>query len=575
MKRKLLLFLLPLVGLPLAAATLSPSQARLRAERLLGKPVNDPIDRTRRLPGRASAEPAYLLFNAADGKGFVIVSTEDDVADVLGYSTENHFNADGTMPCALSLYLDAFSSYVEAYRKGRLAAPQRPAKTQPHRAPSAEMLKTQWGQDAPYWNLCPKVDGKSCFSGCVATAMAQIMYYWAWPEAGVANGSATDSKGNSYAGSLAHTYGWQEMLPTTAQNLASPEASQAVAQLMYDCGLAVGMEYSPTGSGAGSPLKAFYYNFGYIPTSLRTYVRECFTEAEWLQLIYTEIDHGRPVFFSASSKSVAGRDATGHAFVVDGYDDWDNLHINWGWDGDFNGYYAVSRMNPANYEYTVNQRIIVGIQPARNGETGIPCEYLYVMKPPTCSQKGTINRSVAFDIVAGSFGNPGALDHTWSLSLGLFDVHGNMVKEVKSGKVSSLNIPANAYLDGDLAITCKLDGTLDNGDYAVRLVFREQGTRVWLLPDVAGGITKNAVYVRINGTKVTFTDGTDFIATAIADIETDGNRVSSSSDGVTRVYDTSGRIVYSAPANTFNRWDIPAHGVFVVKQGNRTFKVFR
>ena len=148
-----------------------------------------------------------------------------------------------------------------------------------------------------------------------------------------------------------------------------------------------------------------------------------------------------------------------------------------------------------------------------------------------------------------------------------------MVGEVKTGRVPGLSLDPGYGYNGEFAsIGCSLKGSYPNGDYAIRLVFRESGTREWLLPDMAGGLKKNAVYVKINGTRVTFTDGSEYIATAIRNINSSSL---DNNDEPTRVYDASGRLVYSSPTARFNLWYVPARGILVVKQGNNVHKVVR
>jgi len=568
MKRLLLLLSLAFTFYGLQAKILTPEQARKKAEEVLRKPTSTNFRQGKRIRAVSSASPAYLVFNAADGKGFAVVSTEDNLADILGYSEEHSFPLSGEMPCALSLYLDAFTQYAEAYANQQADATDG---VPLYAGSPTQLCKTEWGQDAPYNALCPVINGRNCLTGCVATAMAQIMYYWKWPVQGKGYSAATDKTGGTYGGSLEHTYQWDAMLPTRVQLNQSEEAAHAVAELMYDCGLAVNMKYDPDGSGAGTPSKAFYSNFGYIPTTLRHYQRDCFTADEWIAIIRREIDHRRPVFHSASSRTNGGQDSGGHAFVVDGYDEVGNIRVNWGWNGNFDGFYAVERMNPGGYEFTVGQEILVGIEPAKNGEEGTPQEYLYIKNPLKCSKSGTISKSTSFDITVGNVYNPNALPHQWQLSVGIFDDTNTMLGEVKNGRISTLKLDANYYISGDFAaIPCLLKNTYPNGNYALRVVFRESGSKEWLLPDMAGGITKNAVYIQINGNKITFTDGADYIAVGVSNLKS-----AKKEPDLTRVFDTSGRLIYTAPSSTFNIWDIPARGTFIVKKGEKVQKVVR
>lgn len=580
MNRSLLLPLL-MVNVLLQAAPVERSLARQRAEQFLGREVSDVNSHAaHRLPRhRLMASEAYYVFNAIDGEGFAIISADDALGDVLAYSMTHNFPVSTSLPCALEAYLDAFA---EAVGSGAEAAgiDNEPVGSKADgsvtSATGGPLCATEWGQDAPYNTLCPRKDGQLCPSGCVATALAQLLYYWRWPVKGKGYSWAKDGNGETYSGTLEHAYSWSAMLNTTAENLASDEAAQAVAQLVYDCGLSVNMNYDTDGSGALTPIKALCNNFGYKPDRMRIYHAECFTDAEWFNLLRSEIDGGRPIYYTAASLTNGGKDAAGHAFIVDGYDAQGKVHVNWGWDGAFNGYFDLAKMNPGGYQFTLNQAALVGVCPARNGETGTPQEYLLVRSPLTCNQSGTIQNSVTFAIGVSSVWNMNGSSHTWQLSLGLFDVTNTMVAEVKTGRVPSLSLePGYGYVGEFATINCSLKGAYPDGDYAIRLVFRESGSREWLLPDMAGGLRRNAVYVNIKGTRISFTDGSKYIATGLSGTPFSSLALTNDSLDLTRVFDASGRQVYSAPTSSFNLWDIPARGVLVVKQDNRVRKVVR
>lgn len=520
MKKTLLFCLFSAMALPMCAHPVSREQAALRAGQLLGKPVEALHLQERRLvPAAVVTSPAYYMFRGSDGRGFAIVSAEDELADVLGYSAQSVLKADADVPCALALYLNAFTERVAAYRAGTLELQELPVFARAPRYADEEdnvLCTTAWGQNAPYNNLCPTKDGHHCYSGCVATAMAQIFRFWEWPVTGSGYSWAKDGNGETYSGTLEHTYNWDAMLNTTQENLASEESQQAVAELMYDCGLSVHMNYSTDGSGARTPVLAMCTNFGYIPTTLRMYQRDCFSSDEWLALLRKEIDRGRPIFHTASSLTNAGKDAAGHAFVVDGYDAFGNIHVNWGWDGDFDGYYSPEKMNPSGYQFTLDEAALIGIEPAKNGETGTPVEYLYVADPLSCSQKGTIQKSVDFYITVGNIWNLNGSAHEWRLSIGLFDVNNQLVGIVSTGRVPTASLEPGYGRSSTFAdIACNLKGDYPDGDYALRLVFRETSSKEWLLPDMVGGIKKNAVYVYLKGTRVTFTDGADYIEAGV------------------------------------------------------------
>lgn len=502
----MLLMMLPAL---LFAEPVGLLQAQRQAEAVMGKHMT-------RMPNTVTRSTAdlqlpYYIFMAEDGMGFCIVAANDTLPAILGYSRENKVTSAEAMPDGLKLYLKHIS-LLESNKMDALDIQVSPV-VEP-------LCPSSWGQDKPYNNLCPLKDGQACPTGCVATAMAQIMYRWQWPEQGIGYSWAKDGVGETYHGSLEHVYDWASMCATTAENIVSEAASEAVSTLLYDCGLSVNMNYKTDGSGAVSPIKAFYTNFGFIPTTLRVHHRDCYTADEWLALIKNELSNGRPIYYSAFETS-AGGDLSGHAFIVDGYDETDYVHVNWGWDGTWNGYFPLARLNPGGHLYKVGQRMTLGIEPARNGETGTPIEYPFISSPLKCSIGTSMRKSQAFTVSVFDISNPNANSHTWQLSMGIFDTKGQMLGEIKSGPVPSVTLSSGYITSSGTTINCKLKDSTPNGDYALRLLFRESGDTEWLQPDIYGGFTKSAIYIRINGTKVDITDGTDYIRTAVRDVRND------------------------------------------------------
>lgn len=530
----------------LSATVVDKETARRKAEQLLGKGMVEAKAFTAGArPDHPKAETeAYYLFNAADGKGFAIISAENDLAEVLGYSESGNFVSMQDAPEALLLFLDAYQQYVDAYHQGKASAPSM-VKRAASNIEIQPLVSTQWGQATPYNDLCPMLNDQHTLAGCVATATAQIMKYWQWPVQGQGYGTA-ECNGNVVHGTLEHAYQWNAMLNTTLENYQSQEASAAVAELLYDCGLAVNMSYGLSGSSAGTPIKAFYANFGYIPTTLRIYRRDCVDgDEEWLDRIINELVHGRPVYYSASSSVNGGNDTAGHAFVIDGCRDGNFLHVNWGWNGDCDGFYALTSLSPGSYNFSLNNSIITGIEPAMNGETGVPVEYPYMGQKPTSDHSGTINKSVDFSISVGDIWNFNGNTHSWSISVGLFDTTGKMLGEVKKrggNTIGSITLESSTGYRGSMgSITCNLSSkTLTNGHYALRVIFKENSG--WILPDMAGGLKNNGVYIQVNGSKFTFTDGTAYNEELEA---SDIISIAASHSSDNGVYDLQGRKIVS------------------------------
>ena len=292
-------------------------------------------------------EACFYVFNVGDN-GFVIVSADDYFRPILGYSNEGLFPVDN-MPDGMRYQLNA----IIDGRTGRsgIATPQVAAEwdlvTKTGRLMSKNggrsafyLLSTKWDQDSPYNLFCPEYPGGPggrCYAGCVATAMSQIMKYWNHPLQGT--GSLTYNSGGTpgypyLPGQSANfgetTYDWDNM-PVKLTNSSSQVEKEAVATLMYHCGVSVRMQYAPDGSGAQSTdvPGAIRTYFSYTNQSVRR-DRSSYSYADWIRMLKEHLDMGWPVYYSGCD---AGTPIGCHAFVCDGYDDAGLMHWNYGWSG--------------------------------------------------------------------------------------------------------------------------------------------------------------------------------------------------------------------------------------------------
>ncbi|MBQ9585887.1 MAG: C10 family peptidase [Muribaculaceae bacterium] len=317
----------------------------------------------------ATADNSLIyVFNRADSHGFIIVAGDDAAVPILAYSTEGNFSYEN-MPPNLRQWLEINKLYVKT-----CAARQGIARQASQGTPVVAPLLGDilWGQGTPYNNMCPTYDGDThYYVGCVATAATQIMRFHSYPEHG--NGSKTITvNGQSVTADFGNTtYDWNNMLPTYDDVSYTTAQANAVATIAAHFGVAVNMEYLPAGSGAHSmevpnALREFF-NYDQAVTMRK---RDYYSSSEWLQLIKSELDAGRPVYYAAGSET----GSSGHAFVCDGYDSQDYVHINWGWYGTSNGYFLVSHLDPDDLGigggtggYNIDQEIVTGIQPPTSG----------------------------------------------------------------------------------------------------------------------------------------------------------------------------------------------------------------
>lgn len=353
MKRLFILFsLLVAVGAvtPVAAAPRSAAEAAAVAKTFFSATLGrhaaaleraavaaPALRKTAARDGDDDAAASYYIYNDVEAEGgFVIVSGSDRLRPVLGYSATGTF-VEETLPDNLRWwmsYLAEAAAYVEEHPEAAVGTITRAAAERESIAPL--LGKIQWGQTAPFNALCPS----NSPTGCVATAMAQVIYYHRYPERGIGSNSYTWNGVTHDVDFSTHTYDYANMFDRYSAAVTR-EQIQEVAQLNYDCGVAINMMYEETASGAYAPdyVPAFVNHFGYNDyTSLQ--LRSCYDFDDWNALLYGELAAARPIPFAATS-SVGG-----HAFVLDGYDGQGYYHVNWGWEGMADGYYDVCVLNP-------------------------------------------------------------------------------------------------------------------------------------------------------------------------------------------------------------------------------------
>ena len=338
------------------------------------------------------SNPQYYIYAPDNNKGFVIVSGDDALAPVIGYSTE-YTGENSEMPAALVEWLNEYSMYVDDVRAGKAAPAERAAKA--GKTAVAPMLQTSWDQSAPYNNLCPEVNGQKTPTGCTATAMAQIMKFHEWPITPIKAISWTSNiTGKKETIDLTkRTYNWDNMLPHYRNGYTAAQA-QEVAQLMVDVGKAINSSYSPEGTGSNEiyALNGFVNVFNYSKAA-RVIKRTDVTEDEYVTAIRENLEARQPVMSVGFGINFEG----GHAYVFDGIDENDMIHIDWGWNGAYNGYFDMTYMSPDGIgtgggtgTYNVGQAIIVNIAPS--GESDVNSENVGLVefgiyKPDTDNEK--------------------------------------------------------------------------------------------------------------------------------------------------------------------------------------------
>lgn len=310
--------------------------------------------------------PLYML-NIENEGGFVIVSGDDRTEQVLGYVDNGSFDAEN-VPENMKAWLQMYAQQIEALPADYAPSVSANAAGSPRKAERKNigaLVKTKWNQGDPYNLQCPLDGGSRSVTGCVATALAQIMYYHQWPQ------EATTTIPSYYVLNQwlpelpATTFQWDKML-LNYDNGGTSAQRNAVAELMFYCGQAVEMGYSAAGSGAfsGNVKTAILKYFDYDGTA-RFVHRSDYSIAGWDAMIYNEIYENRPVYY-------AGYAPGGHAFVCDGYDTAGFFHFNWGWGGWDDGYFRLSLLNAddpnsdgmsaTGIGFSMGQECVIGIQ---------------------------------------------------------------------------------------------------------------------------------------------------------------------------------------------------------------------
>lgn len=391
MKRLYLLSLLIMLFVSTSALA-SPrtfSQAKAIAERkaaLLGIKIDKKA--AAKAPsmngGTTTAVSPYYVFPFGENKGFAIVSGDDDMPEIVGYADHGTYDANN-MPAAMAAFLNNYRATIEAMKQGNASAIKNIAEAKALRANNTRATKAvspllgdiKWNQSEPYNNMCPKYDGTNLSAtGCVATAMAQVMMYWKYPNELKADiqGYKTSTHELTVAGELkGQKYDWDNMLPTYTNNNYTQTQADAVAKLMLHCGKAVEMDYGEESGAIVTPGRLAKY-FGYDSDLMLDLMRSCFTLAEWTAIIDKELQAKRPILYSGRTTN------GGHQFVCDGSDGNGLYHINWGWGGYQDGYFDITILNPGQGGigagnvtdgYNRNCDMIIGIQPD-NGKVDEP-----------------------------------------------------------------------------------------------------------------------------------------------------------------------------------------------------------
>ena len=468
--------------LPLQAERINEAEARLIAEQFLS-PTGTHAALLRSIPKSQAQEryADYYVFNQEGGEGFVIVAGDDSAYPILGYSHKGTIDYDQA-PAQLQAWLDGYAQEIRYLRQHAHAATHTGEDEAAAYTPVQPLLgDIAWDQLEPYNGMTPCYVGTThSATGCVATAMAQIMYYHRWPAQGTGSHYYTPVGWNTEIGAdfSQSVYDWEAMLPQYDTN-SPQQAKDAVALLMRDCGYAVNMVY---GEQSGSNIEEWpvplTVNFGYDPGIGLLKRQYYYTQEEWDGIIRAEIDAGRPVFSTGFTESSGG-----HAYVFDGYDADGLIHVNWGWSGMANGYFRTSALTPATQGtggsaggFNYRQGIIIGIQPP----TGTSEPHLQIVSsermkatPSTGGQVEPVTLRLT-----GKVTNYGWQPVTVDFGFGVFDASDSLMLVTEADK-AGVELAAEDYVIGLTAESVSL-ASLPDGQYTLYPVAKNTDGTQWV-----------------------------------------------------------------------------------------------
>lgn len=431
----------------------------------------------------------YYAFNLE--QGYVIVSGDDEMTELVGYAENGFFDAENVPP-QMQLWLDGYAEYVAAVQSGKAKA----RKILLSDSPSVvvePLVTTKWNQDAPFNNFAPEYtddnnNTQRCATGCAATAMAQIMKFHNWPEQGVGHYSYEHQSFGTISSNFSeHVYDWTNMIDRYNNGEYSSEQADAVALLMKDCGVSLNMNYGPV---SGASIYSYYPAFkNYFRYTSRTVNRSGCETAEFTKIITDELQEGRPIIYCGT-----GEDG-GHAFVVDGYDTNYFLHVNWGWGGYSDGYFDMNYMDPTGLgigggsgAFKWNQGIVLA-RPLKDGVE--PYEFIQqlcfvpyddVKGGIFCEQEMPANKGDVVTILLRNTANLSGESFFGSLNVGVFDDSGALVtmgneERIENNNGELLEFQSGSLYSVDLPMTLNTAGIAD-GNYIVRAMSKANGN-VW------------------------------------------------------------------------------------------------
>ena len=502
-KRLFILTMCLMAGMAMTAAHITPQQARSVAQQFMRQKVAKHGHATaaatmQALPCALDAEGKVVAYavNMGDNDGFVIVDGNDPDDGVIGYCDHGTFDAQ-KMPANMRSWLESYTRNARHATATSKAARKRAASRHQTKTYIAPMLQCQWDQSAPYNDLCPLVDGKRCATGCTITAVAQLMFHHRWPvgpTGAIPAFTPDNSEGTTHPSLPAlepTTFNWDKIYPSYKNH----EDGSEVARLFQYMGTAAKTKYGSESSALGyDAVQALINYFGY-DAGAQTIWRDQMSYDEWLDKIYAELQASRPVMFSGTSANTA------HSFVIDGYDEEDYFHINWGWSGYCDGFYRAVLMDARDLtdpnstsddSFSIDQVAFFGVRPDA-GQKAEPARLTVLKNWLLTDPKGTGDYDTPGNEATSPYfeGNgyvvlPVMNSHNYNSIAGEFNLGCTLVKDDNSVMKSYEWDPAKfkvheGFNDHSKAVYIDpvADPTLTDGDYTLYFTSKLKNDDQW------------------------------------------------------------------------------------------------
>ena len=444
--------------------------------------------------------PAIYVFNGKEEEGFVLVSAEDNARAVLGYADQGSFDPQD-IPSNMQVWLQMYAEELAYARLMPQVAANRDKELNSN-YPTIEPLlgNMQWGQGEPYNNHCPLINGERSVTGCVATALSQIMYKHKYPKQGTGTHSyRLNNYGTISVDYSKATYDWDNMLPRYTRNAYTTTQADAVAQLMYHVGVSANMHYTPQASGTSSGAalqgltKYFGYDAGVVPL-----LKDFMPESEVLEGIAADLRAGLPVYISAVTSNYEG-----HAFVCDGMQSNGYLHINWGWTGTSDGYFSISALDPgqqgtggsaSNLAFTVDVCAYTKIRPNEGGKGQV----LYTADGLTRTTADVVDRNNSIIYSLYILTNSGTVGSPIQLGYYVYDTNDELVAAIK---IRDLAMNPDYYYE-NYSLSGRISNSIPEGEYYLIVGYKDENGEIHPILIKGKGVVKNAFTIQDG--KITF-----------------------------------------------------------------------